>query len=429
MTFSKIGRIVMALVASAALGLGMTACGGGTIGYLWVTGTFYNQISGFKIDDYTGNLTQIEHSPFTSGGSSPSTIVVKTGGRFVYVVNSGTGLVGAPGQAGYAAPTGSAISEFSVGGDGVLTFQQNFFSQGTHPLWATFDSTGTFLYVLDEYSPNYGQAAAGGGIDLNGSITAFTADPTTGRLSLVPNNSVLNPNGSATNVFEVGPNPIMSKIGSGSCLFTLSAGSIFPYVISSTGQLTVTTTGPLVIQSGTSTAPSLTSINTSVGSSASSFIYLTDGANNQIYSYSAPTGTGCTLSPIAASDQQNVAANVIPVNSLTSSNGKFLYVLNTAATGTNQAPAQSSISAYNILSTGALTPLADPTSNPYAVGSGPVCAAEDPTNQYMYVSNNTDSTLTGKLLNQTTGFLSDLSHGSVFGTTQNPTCLAVSGNI
>ncbi len=433
MTFSKIGRIVTALVASAALGLGMTACGGGTIGYLWVVGTYQNgasgQISGFKIDDYTGNLTQIEHSPFSSGGSNPQTIVVKTGGRFVYTVNSGSGQVGTPGSAGYVAGNGSAISEFSVGGDGVLTFQQSYSSQGTHPVWATFDSTGSFLYVLDQYSPNYGTALAGGGIDTNGSITAFAVDANTGRLTLVPNNSVLNANGTATTVFEVGPDPIMSKVGSGSCLYTMSAGSIFPYVISSSnGQLTVPTTGPLVISSGTAIAPSLTSINTSTGSSASSFIYLTDGANNQIYSFQTG-GTTCTLSPIAASQQTNVAANVVPVNSLTSNNGKFLYVINKSSTGGNQAPAQSSISAFNINSSGQLTTLADPGNNPYAVGSGPICLAEDPSNQYLYISNNSDSTVTGKLLNQTTGFLSNLTHGSTFQTTQSPTCMVVSGNL
>jgi len=53
MKLSRIGRIGMAFVVSVALGLGMTACGGGTIGYMWVLGTQYNQIAGFKIDDYT----------------------------------------------------------------------------------------------------------------------------------------------------------------------------------------------------------------------------------------------------------------------------------------------------------------------------------------------------------------------------------------
>ncbi len=97
MTFSKIGRIVSALVATAALGLGMTACGGGTIGYMWVLGTYYNQISGFKIDQYTGNLTVINHSPFSSNGVNPVSVVVKPGGRYIYVVNSGVTTVGTNG--------------------------------------------------------------------------------------------------------------------------------------------------------------------------------------------------------------------------------------------------------------------------------------------------------------------------------------------
>ena len=57
MKLSRIGRVSMALVVSVAMGLGMTACGGGTIGFMWVLGTQYNQIAGFKIDDFTGNLT------------------------------------------------------------------------------------------------------------------------------------------------------------------------------------------------------------------------------------------------------------------------------------------------------------------------------------------------------------------------------------
>src|SRR5271168_3776318 len=115
MTLSKIGRAAMALVATAALGLGMTACGGGTIGYMWVLGTYYNQISGFLIDDYTGNLTAITNSPFSSGGTNPQSIVVKPGGRFVFVINSGSGVptTATPGTAAFVS-TGSAISVFSV---------------------------------------------------------------------------------------------------------------------------------------------------------------------------------------------------------------------------------------------------------------------------------------------------------------------------
>ena len=127
----------------------MTACGGGTIGYMWVLGQQYNQIVGFKIDDYTGNLTTVEGSPFGSNGSVPVSLVIKPGGRYLYVINQGT----CP-TAGCSATTsvGQTIALYSVGGDGTLTFQQTYQSQGYSSQWAQFDSTGTYLYVLDKYS-------------------------------------------------------------------------------------------------------------------------------------------------------------------------------------------------------------------------------------------------------------------------------------
>ncbi len=94
MRLSRIGRFSMALVVSVAMGLGMTACGGGTIAYIWVLGTQYNQIAGFKVDDFTGNLTQVVHSPFSSNGTTPVALVVKPGGRYVYVINKGDSKTG-----------------------------------------------------------------------------------------------------------------------------------------------------------------------------------------------------------------------------------------------------------------------------------------------------------------------------------------------
>lgn len=423
MTLSKIGRVVMALVATAALGLGMTACGGGTIGYMWVLGTYYNQISGFLIDDYTGNLTAITHSPFSSGGTNPVAIVVKPGGRFVFVLNAGSGATGTPGTASFSSP-GSSISVFSVGGGGLLTFEQNYFSQGVQPVWAALDTSGNYLYVVDKYSPDY--ATTG-----NGSITAFSINSSTGRLTLVPNTAVLN-HQIPQNYFEVGANPVMSKIGSGSCLFTLSPNSIYPYSVnSSTGQLTVTTTGTIAIGGSSS----LTSINTSTGTSASSYVYLTDGPGNQILTETAGS-SACSLSSVAGGTQANlppqpnVSGALYPVNSLTSNSGKFLYVINQNTLGTSTTSnANSTISAFTINSQGQLAPLSDSTNNPYSVGSGPVCIAQDPSNQYLYISDLNDSTVTGKLVDQNRGYLSNLARGTVFPTSSKPSCLAVSGNL
>jgi hypothetical protein len=47
----------------------------------------------------------------------------------------------------------------------------------------------------------------------------------------------------------------------------------------------------------------------------------------------------------------------------------------------------------------------------------------------MYITDNVDSTVTGKLLDQNRGFLSDLARGSVFGTSMKPSCMVVSGNL
>ena len=158
MKLSRIGRVSMALVVSVAMGLGMTACGGGTIGFMWVLGTQYNQIAAFKIDDFTGNLTTPPGSPFGSGGTNPVSLVVKPGGRYLYVINKGSGLKpdangGVTCQIGAG---GGNIAEFAVGGQGVLVFQQSFQSQGCTPVWAAHDSTGSFLYVLDQVCAEHG---------------------------------------------------------------------------------------------------------------------------------------------------------------------------------------------------------------------------------------------------------------------------------
>ena len=435
MAFSKIGRMVTALVATAALGLGMTACGGGTVGYMWVLGTYYNQISGFLIDNYTGNLTAIQHTPFASGGTNPVALVVKPGGRYVYVINSGAAPTtpgGTPSTSGIPGTDflakGSSISEFSVGSNGILTFEQNFSSQGVSPQWAAIDSSGGYLYVLDKYAPDYNDGtvpppvgSTARATNLNGSITAFSIAGDTGRLTLVTNSTILQ-GGKPLNYFEVGPNPIMAKMGSSGCLYTLSPNSIFPYAVNSgNGQLTVPTTGPYLV----TTANRLTSINTS---GSGSNIFLTDAGANQIITLQPGGSVSCSLTQVSGGTLANVSGAFNPVNSVASSSGKFLYVLNQSNVGP-QPNSNSSISAFTINSQGQLSMLADSTNNPYAVGSGPVCVAQDPTNQYLYISNGVDSTVTGKLIDQNRGYLSDLSRGSVFPVTKTPTCLAISGNI
>jgi 6-phosphogluconolactonase (cycloisomerase 2 family) len=423
MKLSRIGRVTMALVVSVAMGLGMTACGGGTIGFMWVLGTQYNQIAAFKIDDFTGNLTQVVHSPFTSGGSNPVSLVVRTGGRYVYVVNKGGG---ASSSASGSLPCGTSggIAEFAVGGQGVLTFQQCFQSQGTTPVWAARDSTGGFLYVLDSVGP-------GANCDANhintaacyGDITVFASDSTTGRLSLVVNQQIKDPvTGLQLTYFPVGQLPKMMAL-SGSCLFTLNSDgnqTVFPYSTGSNGQLTLTTNS--VINSGAIRATSIIA-----GGSA---VYITDAGQantnspGQILPYTV--GSSCSLNTIVGGSTQNISPGANPSYALVDSKNLRLYVANQSSTNTTNA--NSSLSAFLIQSNGTLQVLTDPGNNPYPIGAGPVCVVEDPSNQYIYTSNG-DGTVTGKILDQTTGELSNLSRGSTFTAVGQATCLAVSGNV
>jgi 6-phosphogluconolactonase (cycloisomerase 2 family) len=435
MKLSRIGRVSMAFVVSVAMGLGMTACGGGTIGFMWVLGTQYNQIAGFKIDDFSGNLTQVLHSPFTSGGANPVSLVVSTGGRFVYVVNEGLqpNQTLPSGSESLPCGTGGGIAEFSVGGQGVLTFQQCFQVQGTTPVWASLDSTGTFLYVLVQQAPALPSAPANAPPPAYGDITVFTIASDTGRLSLVVNQQVKDPNTQQQlTYFPVGNTPTMLTV-EGSCVFTLNAGTtqnagdqtipptVFPYAVGTGGQLTQTTNSTITI--GNATRP--TSILTG-GSS----VYITDaGAQNtpgQILPYTVGTSPTCSLNTVTGGPVANLPTTAQPVYTLVDSTGKYLYVANQSST--NSTVANSTVSGFNIQSNGQLQAIPDGSNNPYAIGGAPVCMVEDPSKQYLYTSNG-NGTVTGKILDRNTGRLSDLSRGSLFTAVGQATCLAVSGNV
>jgi Lactonase, 7-bladed beta-propeller len=436
MKLSRIGRVSMALVVSVAMGLGMTACGGGTIGFMWVLGTQYNQIATFKIDDFTGNLTSPPGSPLGSGGTNPVSLVVKPGGRFLYVINKGTALP-SDGNGGSTCQNGAGggiIAEFSVGGQGVLTFQQNFTSQGCTPVWAAHDSTGNFLYVVDQYAPNTAcrpnglpelpSPARPVPLPCNGEITVFSVDSSTGRLSLVQNQQIKDPvTGLQLTYFPVGALPRMMAL-SGGCVFTLNSDAnqtVFPYIAGSNGQLTLTTNS--TINSGAVRATSIITGGTS--------IYITDAgpanANTpgQILPFTVG-GTACSLNTITGGATANLSPASNPVYTLVDGKGQYLYVANQSSSNTTTP--NSSITAFKILTNGTLQFVPDAPLNPYPVGAGPVCMVEDPSNQYIYTSNG-DGTVTGKVLDNNTGKLANLSRGSTFTTVGQATCLAVSGNV
>ena len=433
MKFRKFGRITLALAVSLGTGLGVTSCSTDhTVGYLYITGSQYNQISGFKIDNNLGNLTATGNSPYASGGVNPVKALVANAGRFLYVLNAGCGGTGQIACPSGTAPadTGANISLFTIGGKGTLSFQTTYTSQGNYPISIQTDSSGSHLFVLDSMVPDPTNCV--GYVSSNpdtvcGDITTFNIDSNTGRLSLITNEQVQK-NGTNLTYFPVGSSPInFFVVPSNSYIYTIEKGSgstsdpvqaVFVYANSS-GQLTLTQNTP--IPTG---ATQLTYIYAS-----SKYVYLIDAQGGstagQILPYTI--GTNGALQSLVGGQVDNSGTVANPGPMIVDHQGKFLYL---ADQGPNLTPTSeaSSVSAFFIdQTTGRLTPLA--TSVPFGSGSSPQCIIEDPSNQYLYTANYSDSTVTGAVINSTTGTLTTLRKNTSFAAAGQPTWCTASGTL
>jgi 6-phosphogluconolactonase len=434
MKFRKFGQMSLALAVSLGMGLGVTSCSTDhTVGYFWVTGQQYNQISGFKIDNNVGNLVATPNSPYGSGGANPIKVLVANAGKFLYVLNAGCGGTGqaACGSGVAADSTGPNISLFTVGGQGALSFQAAYTSQGNNPVSIQTDSSGAHLFVLDSTVTD--PTTCTGYVSSNpaticGDITAFNIDPNTGRLSLITNQTVKNGNGTNLSYFPVGSSPInFVVVPSNSFIYTIEKGSgsaadpsqaVFVYG-NSAGQLTLTQNTPIP-----SNATELTYIYAST-----KYVYLIDAENGtspgQILPYT--TGTNGALQSLVGGQVNNSGTVANPGPMIVDHQGKFLYLADLGPNLTATSAA-SSVSAFFIDPvTGRLTPLA--TSVPFGAGSSPQCILEDPSNQYLYTANFSDSSVTGAVINSTTGTLTTLRRTTSFAAAGNPTWCAASGTL
>jgi 6-phosphogluconolactonase len=442
MKFRKFGRVTLALVVSLGLGFGITSCSTDfTAAFLFVTGSQYNQIGVFQELNNTGNLRGVTGSPYGSGGTNPVRELVSTTGRYLYVLNNGSPSADSSGNITYS---GANISIFSIGGGGNLAFQQSYTSQGTGSIRMGFSSTGSFLYVLDEYMPQTvnGQLtnasptqsaqfpcpdpSAPGIWRPVGDITAFSVDTNTGRLSLITNNQQTDSNGTQLTTFPVGCFPIDIKVSAGfvyvpdngpapgdSSLFQ----SVFVYALNATnGQLTITQNSEL--------PTGAKQISTIGSDQANKYIYILDSGNNQIFYYTI--GTNGLLQAVTGSPTPNTPASAVDPVALTSdSKSKFLYIANAGPSSGTTNP-NSQITAYTIAANGVLAPIASP--NPITTGSGPQCIFEDPTNQYIYTADSISNTVTGHVLDPNSGLLTDLRNATSYATVGTPTWCVASGH-
>jgi 6-phosphogluconolactonase len=441
MKFRKFGRMTLALAVSLGTGLGVTSCSTDhAVGYLYVTGQQYNQVSGYRIDNNLGNLTPAQNSPFSSGGANPIKALTANAGKFLYVLNAGCGGTGQAACSSSVSPdnTSPNISLFTIGGKGALSYQTNYNSQGNFPISIQADSSGTHLFVLDSQVPD--PTTCVGYVSSNpaticGDITSFNIDPNTGRLSLITNQTVKNPTtGVNLTYFPIGSRPInFIVVPSNSFIYTIEKGSgsaldpaqaVFVYG-NSGGQLTLTQNTP--IPTG---AEDLSFIYASA-----KYVYLIDAGQNvnptgMILPYTI--GTNGALQSLVGGATPNTGTVANPGPMIVDHTGAFLYLANQGA-NLNPTGAASSVSAFFIdPTTGRLSTLssgASGTSTIFGAGSNPQCILEDPSNQYLYTGNYADSTITGAVINSSTGTLTTLRKNTAFTGPGNPTWCVVSGTL
>ncbi|MDE3187492.1 MAG: beta-propeller fold lactonase family protein [Acidobacteriota bacterium] len=416
MKFKKFGKAFLMSALSAGVVLGITSCVQSyTVGYLWVTGNVTAQstgngiISGFKIDHNTGNLVPINGLPISSGGANPGRAVVLAGQRFIYVLNRGVNASGGSVCTTADPCQNSNITQFAIGGNGVLSPQATFFSQGINPFRIVADTAGNFLYVLDHDAPSNASCALalGSGVTSCGDVTAFKIDSNTGRLTLVVNSQVTSASGTALPYFPVPANPVDFVLANGYILTVsrtpATGDTVFPYTYNaSTGQLTInqnssqplniTQTTGIISAGGNIYVLANEPITVNGITSPSQVLPFTVGTNGALQ---AMTGGAIPDDPTLSN----------PIYLIVESKGKWVYLAN-QGNNTDQNNTQSGLAGYVI--DPATHQLSEIPGSPWGTGAGPQCLVEDPSNQFVYTANFNDSTITGRVIDQNSGVLNNL---------------------
>jgi hypothetical protein len=344
------------------------------------------------------------------------------------------------------------ITQFAVGGNGILTPQETFYTQGINPFRMIADSSGSYILVLEHDSsinnlpssatnpnPNcalsLGNDGNGNPITSCGDITVFSVNATTGRLTLVVNAQVTAATGGGPLAyFPVPSNPVDFLLSSTS-LLTMSgpASTDYPYVGGSTVFPYSYTTGQLTVNQNTSQP-----LNIAAGTAivaGGGFIYVLDNEPIFVGGSSTPTalsqvlpftlGTNGALQAQTGGPVPDDPTQENPIYLVVESKNKWLYLANQGNNDNTSGAAESGITGY-VIDPSQHT-LSEMPGLPFGTGSGPQCIVEDPSDQYIYTANFNDSTITGQSIDQNSGVLRPLVKGSTFSLTGPATWCLVSG--
>jgi 6-phosphogluconolactonase (cycloisomerase 2 family) len=200
--------------------------------------------------------------------------------------------------------------------------------------------------------------------------------------------------------FPVGNNPVaVNVLASGNYVYAVNEtdATISAFQVASSGALSLIGTFPVGV------AP-----NAAASDPTSKFLYVTDGAANQMIGFLIQVnGTLIAMQTPFKTDNLPDAVEVDP-------RGIYAYVANYNA---------NDVSAYAIdRSTGNATQIAGSTA--YAVDAGPLCILIEPSEgRYIYTANFLGNTVSGLFLNPANGMLSAVQN-TPFKAAGQPTCSA-----
>jgi 6-phosphogluconolactonase len=371
MKFSQLGQLALASAVSAALVLGITACGqSNTIDFVYVASANANPglVYGFAADGESGALTQILGSPFPAG-RNPIALVTTPNNQAVYALNHDD----------------NTVIEYIIGSDGKLYSQNTYnIKSGTNPNGMAVSPDGKTLYVVAAY-----------GLDANNNPFSPTT-PGIGALVQFPINA--DSSLGAEVAYPTCNNPVAVNV--------LSNGGAVYVVNDPAGQLT-TLIDTVATQNRGATG-NATVIYPAVGACSGGA-----SAVGQISSFTVNPDNSLT-----AGAGSPFAAGVAPDAIASDPTNRFVYVTDFR---------QNLILSYSVQSGGSIQPLVTSTT---PTGQLPSAITVDPRGLYIYASNYGAGTVSGFALNATTGVPSALAGtSSTSATDPGPAAITIENSI
>lgn len=400
MKWSQYGRITLALVASLALGLSITACNPSfTLGFVYALNTKgAGSISAYTIDSVSGAITQVANSPFDSGGQYPVADAVDNRSKWLYVVHE----------------IDNTVVQFNIGTDGKLYKANSYNTPGTYPIAVAIDPSSKYLFVIDSYAPGFNGVAPPNinplqtnSVPTQGCVVVYPINTSDGSLNAPVQNGGQSCFPIGTPV--IGSQPIgVTATAFVNYLYVADQGthSIYAYSVDySSGQLT-----PLANNNFQAGVKPSAIISDPTGR----FVYVTDQYQNVILAYNVLSG-GILQSQLNGP----FPTDLYPYSMVVDPRAKFLYVTN--YNGNN-------VRAYAIDAATGNPVAVSSGSGGYGTGTGPTCIAIEPAyGRYVYVANFLDNSVTGFKLDKATGALTTVLN-SPFPAGGQPTCIAAAAN-